>query len=489
MAVAVFGGFVGSQVDFAAMTQPAAAQLAAERPTIAQGRQTAADLSVAFRDVISRVQPAVVSVRTDTKALQAQSGPSAEQRRMLEELQRRFGRGFEFDVPDRPRSGMGSGFIIDGTKGIVLTNNHVVEGADRVTVTLDDGRKLRATDWRTDPRSDVAVLFLDPDDFSTPLPEVALGDSEAMEIGDWVLAIGNPFGIGMTSTQGIISGKNRMAGLNQRENYLQTDAAVNPGNSGGPLVNLQGKVIGINTAIRSESGGYDGVSFAIPSRMVRWVSQSLIDNGTVERSFLGVQLGPLQPEVRDLYGVNPGVGVQIERVFGGPAKAAGLEGGDVIIGLGETEVRSLSQLQGLVERITPGSTEPLAVVRDGKRLNVDVKFEAMPDDFNALGDEEAAASSFDRFGLTVEELTGELAQAFGYPAETQGVVVTEIADDSPASQQLQVGDVIFRVGARPVATLAEFRRATESLDARSSVVLRVRRKDRVVLVVLSADDD
>ena len=246
------------------------------------GTRAADALSSAFRQVIKQCQPAVVAVRTETDRDENSTARNGLPEDLLDQLPPQIRRQFQMpfggrpqqgDRPNVPLRGVGSGFVV-GSDGVILTNNHVIEGADRIFVTLDDGRELEATRWESDAASDVAVLFVDTD---KPLPYVRLADSDRVELGDWVLAFGNPFDIGTTTTQGIISAKQRRTGLNIRENYLQTDAAINPGNSGGPLINLRGEVIGINTAISSRSGGYDGVGFAIPANMVRWAADQLIE--------------------------------------------------------------------------------------------------------------------------------------------------------------------------------------------------------------------
>lgn len=247
---------------------------------------TAENLSVAFRDVAKRVLPAVVSIETRTKAVEVSTN---EELPFDDELfQQFFGNRPELREMFRnrripPREGKGSGFIIDAS-GIVLTNSHVVEDADRIVVRLHDGREIEARSWASDARSDVAIVRIEAEH---PLPAVPLGNSDQSEIGDWVLALGNPFDIGVTVTAGIISAKGRATGINERENYLQTDAAINPGNSGGPLVNLAGEVVGINTAISTRSGGYDGVGFAIPVNMARWVAEQLVEEGRVRPGLSG----------------------------------------------------------------------------------------------------------------------------------------------------------------------------------------------------------
>ena len=492
---ATVGGLAGSQFVETAESQN-------ERATVVQGRQTASDLSVAFRDVIRKVQPAVVAIRTEIDADSVGSGVNSQQE-MLDQLRRQMP-GFrlpenfkmperDFKQPGRKSEGVGSGFLLDASdRGIddpvVLTNNHVIEDADRVYVLLDDGRELKANDWRTDPRSDVAVVFLDGDRLDEKLPTVKLGASDEIEIGDLVLAIGNPFNIGTTSTQGIISGKGRQAGLNARENYLQTDAAINPGNSGGPLVNLRGEVIGINTAIRSRSGGYDGIGFAIPSRMVKWVAGELIEDGQVDRSYLGVQISGIDQDIREQLELPNGVGVAIDQVSeGSPAAKSGLKAGDVIIALGDSPVRTANGLALMVERIEPGTTETVEYVRESGREKTEVAFEAMPTDYTSI-DRRDESDGYDELGLVVADLTPELAEQFGYDRSQSGVVVTDVKPGSAADEKdLQPGDVITRVGATNVDSVREYERAVGKLDPTGGILLRGRRGDRSLLEVLKTE--
>jgi serine protease Do len=270
------------------------------KSTLKAPLKTPTDLSLSFREAAHNVLPSVVSIRAVTKGgMQAVRGNGDDEileqfgddeilRRFFgESLPRGMGRGGRRFIPQQ--IGTGSGVIID-SKGVILTNSHVVSQADEVTVELQDGRRLKGKSWATDPRRDVAIVKVES---SEPLPAARLGDSDEMQIGDWVLALGNPFNVGTSVTQGIISATGRTTNINELESYIQTDAAVNPGNSGGPLINLQGEVIGINTAISSNSGGYDGVSFAIPVNMVRGIADQLATTGTVKRSYLGIGLQSL----------------------------------------------------------------------------------------------------------------------------------------------------------------------------------------------------
>ena len=486
---------------------PAAAQTAA--PTLPEtgGVRAANQLSDAFRRVIKAVQPAVVAIRIE-KDQTVGNGPQASDglrqmedfgpmfrglpKEFRDQLEQQFRRAPRQNFnPDVPRQGVGSGVIISAD-GRVLTNNHVIEDADRVYVTLDDGRELQAESWRTDPASDVAVVYLGGGE---DYPFVAMGDSEGVELGDWVLAFGNPFNIGTTVTQGIVSARHRSARLNAREDYLQTDAAVNPGNSGGPLVNLRGEVVGINTAISSRSGGYDGVSFAIPSNMVKWVADQLMDEGRVTRSYLGVEMQDLTRDMQKYYGVGPKDGVVVNDVRPDtPAAKAGLESGDVIQELNGTAISGGMQLAGVVERLTPGQSYDMRILRGGEEKTISVTFEAMPEDFYesvrasqdveepADGSEEAKVS---RLGLEVASLTDELAEKYGL-ADTRGVLVTDVERGTPASKaRLRIGDVIVKVGGRKTLTLDAFRQAVADTADEEQVMLVVRRDGRQSLVLLN----
>ena len=288
--------------------------------------QQAKGLSRAFRAAAKQVLPTVVKVKTSTRPRQLRG------RRQGNPFQ---GTPFEdffdeqpwYGIPDGPRPGLGSGVIIDPS-GIVLTNNHVVENADKVSVQLGDGREFDAVEIKTDERSDLAVLRIQAD---ASLPAARLGDSDQLEIGDWVLAVGNPFELEQTVSAGIISAKGRALDSVRRARFLQTDAAINPGNSGGPLVNLDGEVVAINTAIFSRTGGYQGIGFAIPINLAKWVTPQLIEKGTVARAYLGVTIADVTPALSEEVGVAPGAGIVVGMVGeGSPAEEAGIRTKDVI---------------------------------------------------------------------------------------------------------------------------------------------------------------
>ena len=466
----------------------AAAGLAQREETVTP--ENAADaraLSTVFRSVSREALPGIVSIRTRGKAVQVRGGNPLFDEDLLpapfrndprfRDLFRNRDRQPQFRHPQ----GMGSGFIIDAA-GVVMTNNHVVRDAEEVRIRLHDGREFTATDIRTDPRTDVAIVRFDaPDD----LHALKLGDSNAMQIGDWVLAVGSPFGLDLSVTAGIISARSRGPGIAEREDFLQTDAAINPGNSGGPLLNLNGEVIGINTAISSRSGGYDGIGFAIPSNLARWVGEQLVDSGTVRRAYLGVAIQPVDNGLAEKFGVPVGQGALISQVMpDSPADEAGIQAGDVVLSVDGRKVTTPRSLQGIVEQLTVGRQYDLVVLRDGKRTTLKLKARAMPEDFSLSGskslenrrEEEAAPgeATVDELGLTVQELTADMAEQLNVPAG-RGVLIAEVRSGSLAERAgLKAGQVVEEVGRKPVTSPEEFRQAVKSQSLEEGLLLLIR---------------
>uniref|UniRef100_A0A7C2K2F4 Do family serine endopeptidase n=1 Tax=Schlesneria paludicola TaxID=360056 RepID=A0A7C2K2F4_9PLAN len=453
----------------------------------------AQDVSLAFRQVAAEVMPSIVSITTTTKPREIPGrgrSPFDDEAFPFREFFRDDPRFEEFfRQQQRPRMtprrmGAGSGFIIDSS-GVIMTNNHVVREADEVRVRLYDGREFVATDIKTDPRTDVAIVRIEG---AGKLQAVKIGDSRAMEVGDWVLAFGSPFGLDMTVTQGIISGKGRARNLADREDFLQTDAAINPGNSGGPLVNIHGEVIGINTAIASASGGYDGIGFAIPTHIAQWVGEQLTKNGEVKRGYLGTSIASVDAETAKQFGVNVREGVIVKSVLpDSPAEKGGLEPGDVILKLNGKPVADAPTLQGMVEQLGIGKSYPLEVVRDGKNQVLNVTIEAMPANFTMRGEpsRESTPPSFNELGLQLSPLTKDLAKQLDLPEDAAGVVVTGIQDGSLAELAgIESGDVIERVGSTPVKTVEEFTKAVKTLSLKEGIVLHLRNADGKRYVVI-----
>ncbi|MFY8220946.1 MAG: Do family serine endopeptidase [Pirellulales bacterium] len=465
----------------------------------AEAMSHATALSKAFRHAAEHATPSVVVVRSEAKAKPAQGRDQQRQRQGGGENPFK-GTPFEdffkdglpegFDFGPRggmgPRSGVGSGVIVDAA-GIVLTNNHVVEGADEVTVELPDGREFKAAEIKTDPESDLAVVRLVN---AKDLPVAKLGDSDKLEIGDWVIAIGNPFELETTVSAGIISGKGRELGSIRRAKFLQTDAAINPGNSGGPLVNLAGEVVGINTAIASNSGGYQGVGFAIPINLAKWVSGQLIAKGAVERGYLGVSISPIDGDMAAKLGVKDKKGALVTEVMPGtPAAEAGVQELDVIVGFDGAAVDGPRSLQEVVERSGIGQKHKVAVLRDGKPVELSVSVKPLPDKVargsggglkKGPGVEETYYA--EAFGLEVRDKNSVPEDAYeGF----EGVLVDRVDPDGiAASAGIGPGVLIRKLGHKQVTSVGEFAAAIEKESAEDGILLQVRtpRGNSIVLL-------
>lgn len=441
----------------------------------------AKSLSSAFRGASEKVMPSVVTIQST--GTQSHGSDSAQPGQLPEELRDNplFKRFFEnvpegnSDSPGRQqRIGMGSGVIVDAS-GIILTNNHVVNGADKLLIKLHDGREFVATEWKTDPKSDIAVVKINS---PTSLPAASIGNSDQIDIGDWVLAVGAPFGLDETVTAGIISAKSRGIGITAREEFLQTDAAINPGNSGGPLVNLDGEVVGINTAISSTNGGYQGIGFAVPVNLARWVGDELMAHGTVQRAFLGVGIQSIDDTLSKQFGLNTVKGAVVTEVRpGSPAAEAGLQSGDVVLEFDGMAISRPRDLQGRVERASLTAAHKVVVIRDGKTMTVDVRVEAMPTNLSFEEPVRTAAPAppeFNGLGLQLTNLTDDVAKQLGMENVT-GLVITGVRSGSPADNAgLQEGMVISKVGQKTVKSLADFAAAIEDISLKDGVLLLVR---------------
>ncbi len=416
-------------------------------------------LEDAFANVADRVTPAVVNV----SAIPRKDAPPAE----LERFREFFGDEFVDRFRrrrDEPRA-TGSGVIVDPS-GYILTNNHVVENAQAIIVRLSDARKLPARLVGRDVKTDLAVLKVDG---AGPLPVAELGDSDRLRVGQWVIAIGNPFGLDRTVTAGIVSATARTrVGVATYENFIQTDASINPGNSGGPLLNLDGKVVGINTAIVASG---QGIGFAIPANMARDVMKQLIAGGRVVRGWLGIVIQDVTDELASSFGVRERQGVLIADVMkGGPAEVAGVRAGDVVVQFAGETVREVPELQRRVAAVTPGQSVTLVVVRDEARLPMTVAVAEMPTD------EPAAARSDAMWGLTIEPLPADDPATLLGRSFSRGVVITEVAPGSAAERAgLQRGDIILAVKGRTVGDAATFYRELAALKPGDVVPLWVKR--------------
>ena len=378
-------------------------------------------------------------------------------------------------------SGSGSGLIVD-SEGYVVTNNHVVGDATEVEVRLSDKTKLIAQVIGKDPDTDLAVLKVTAD---KPLPSARFGDSSTVRVGQWVLAVGNPFGLDRTVTLGVVSGIGREnINLSRYENFIQTDASINPGNSGGPLFNLRGEVIGINTAIINFA---QGIGFAIPSNMVKQVIQQLTSRGKVVRGWLGVGIQPLTPELAKKFGVNEGEGVLVNEVFEkDPAAEAGIKPGDIILTIDGNVVDSPNKLSRLIGVLPPGATAKIEVVRDLKHLVLAVPLSERRD--SAVVASLPQARTEVKLGLDLQDLTAGLAEKFKL-RETRGVLITRVDAGSLAhAEGLREGDLIKEVNRADVASVGEFTAAISKVRRGDTVLLRVLRENRAFYVVLKSSD-
>ncbi len=440
----------------------------------AQGGKTyAKELSQAFADVARQVDPAIVSITTEATVRPA---------RGFDPFEDPFFR--QFLPPSHPRlnpprgqkqQSLGSGVIVN-SNGTILTNNHVVDRADKITVVLSDGRKLPAKVVGKDPESDIAVVRIDV----SGLPTARLGDSDKLKIGEWVLALGNPFGLSHTVTAGIVSARGRsLDGLESTkfQDFIQTDAAINPGNSGGALVNMDGEVVGINTAIESPTGVYVGYGFAIPVNMARRVMESLIASGKVSRGWLGISIQNIPEDALSTLGLKSQEGTIVSEVHEDtPAQKAGVQTGDVIVAVNGKPIKDRDDLMNTIAATDPGKPVALKVVREKKEVTISVTLGERPpmERLAAMGGREESASA-QGLGIEVQDLTPDLAEQFGYRGQA-GVVITGIAEDSPAAEAgLREGDLIKSVGQSPVKNAAEFRRALSTLKPGGTALLLIRR--------------
>jgi serine protease Do len=449
-----------------------------------------------YRDVVKKVLPTVVSIDTRGKMLaQEKSAPKQPQfddsripepfRKLFEEFAQpgltwNFFKEYQgpLTMPDSPRRGFGSGFIVD-PKGVIMTNYHVVKDAEQVVVQLHDGRRFTAKGVASDPKTDLAIVRIEAKE---PLPYLQWGNSDAMEIGDRVLAVGAPFGLRGSVSAGIISGKSRNLGMNPYDDFLQTDAAINPGNSGGPLVNLQGQVVGIDTAIKSQSGGSQGVGLAIGSNMARTIEKQLTHQGQVHRGYLGVKIQNLSPEAAAHLGIPNHAGVVVAQVMdGAPAARAGLRAGDIITSLAGSTVKDARDLQRMAADRSPGKPVEVTVMRDGKEMRFQIAVEEQPRELGSTRTpataeprEDHPETYLNKIGIGLGNMTPALAQQFGYKDQT-GVVITRVEPGSLAAEAgLERGELIVKVDKAPVHSAAEAQQALEKAELGKGILLQVR---------------
>ncbi len=470
-------------------------------PAYAQedGIENLRNTSKAFASVARKVSPSVVFIQVES----TQTQPS------IQQFSTPFGPGSPFDddllkrffgdqfrggpqiperrspQPQRKMMGQGSGFVFKVDNGFlsdktyIMTNNHVVDHANKITVKFQNGQEYIAKVKGTDPKSDVAVLEIEID----KVPALKLGNSSRLEVGEWVVAIGNPFGLSHTLTVGVVSAKGRSSvGINDYENFIQTDAAINPGNSGGPLVNLDGKVIGMNTAIFSRSGGSMGIGFAIPINLAKNIAKQLINTGEVVRGRIGVVIQHLTSELANSFGVEPGQGIVVAQVSeNSPAQRAGIEQGDIIVSYQGNKVDNVGRFRNSVSLTAPGSKEKIVVLRNGKRKNLTITIGKQDSDQQIA---EGPAQSADEIGITVKSITPQRAQQYDIKAGS-GVVVAHVKPNSIAAMAgIKTGTVILQANQKKLKTAADFKQAIKDSASNKSLVLLIKDNDFQRFVVL-----
>jgi serine protease Do len=419
-----------------------------------------------FADLAARVAPAVVNIKATSIA-------------KTDFPDQLFGDNFPFPgfrapVPQNPqpfrRQGTGSGFIIR-KDGLILTNNHVVENAQEITVTLSDKEQYKAKILGRDPKTDLAVIKIEP---KAGLPTADLGDSNGLRVGDWVMAIGNPFGLTNTVTTGIVSAKGRTIGAGPYDDFIQTDAPINPGNSGGPLFNMAGEVVGINTAIFSQSGGNIGIGFAIPANLVKNLVPELETKGTVTRGWLGVSVQPVTADLARSFNLEKERGALVGDVVAqGPADKAGIKRGDVIVSYDGKKVDESATLPALVASTAVGKTVPVEIVRDGKTQTVNVAIAKLNDPTAAL----TTVPEKSQWGLALQNIQPEERRQMGLTGN-DGVLVTSVMPGSPAQNAgIQPGDVIMQVNQTPVSTVQSVQDEVAKAKSDKPLLLLVRRAD------------
>ena len=435
-----------------------------------KGRTEVTGFPQSFSQLAKMVKPAVVNVST-TSTVRVPGNPFKQFFGPHGEPYGDFFGRFFGDIPDREmkQRSLGSGFIVD-KEGYIITNNHVVSGADEIKVKLADGREYTAKVVGRDNKTDLALIKISS--IFKDLPTLALGDSDSMQVGDWVLAIGNPFGLEHTVTQGIISASGRVIGSGPYDNFLQTDAPINPGNSGGPLVNLKGEVIGINTAIVAAG---QGIGFAIPSSTAKTVIAQLREKGKVIRGWLGVSIQMVTPDLAPTFGMKEPQGALVADVVkGSPAEKAGIKQGDIILSFDGRKIKTSSELPWIVADTPVGKTVDVKLMRQGKEMDIKVTIVEMTE--QRVASQEGKTST--TFGLTVDDITPQWKRQFGIKART-GVIVIKVEADSPADDAgIEPGDVIREVNKKAIRNLRDYKKAVAQIKENEAVVFLMNRGDQ-----------
>jgi len=468
-------GQAAADSDGAGETKPSAAAPAVAAPSIASLPN--------FADLAEQLSPSVVNISTSITPEPAQAprqrpprgfgGQGDPYHEFWEPFERFFG-----PMPrQRPQRSLGSGFVLN-REGLILTNNHVVAGADEIVVQLADEREYQAELVGRDAKTDIAVIKIKPDEDLQP---VTLGNSDTLRVGDWIFAIGNPFGLQHTVTAGIVSAKSRFIGQGSYDDFIQTDAAINPGNSGGPLLNLKGEVVGINSAIYSRSGGNIGIGFAIPINLAKELLPQLREKGKVTRGWLGVYIQKVTPEIAESLGLADAHGALVADVMDDtPASNAGVEVGDVIVEFDGHAIKESNDLPAIVARTAVGKTTTLKIIRGEKTQTLPVTIGELE------GDEPAETTGpTEELGLAVQTLTPEIAESLGIDPDIRGVVVAGVEPGSAADQaRLQRGDIILEVNRNTVENDRDFASAVRKIKPEKTILLLIRRGNNTIFITL-----
>jgi len=442
-----------------------------------QSVDTLAKIGQATAELAEAVKPSVVNIST-TRTVKLQGGVNPF---FDDPLFKRFF-GDQFRMPkERKSASLGSGVIVD-PKGFILTANHVIQGAEEIKVTLSDKREFKGKVIGSDAMTDIGIIKIDAGD---ELPAIRWGDSDTLRVGETVLAIGSPYGLSQTVTMGIVSAVGRAnVGIADYEDFIQTDAAINPGNSGGALINIKGELVGINTAIFSTSGGYQGIGFAVPTGMAKTVMDSLITEGKVTRGWLGVTIQALTPELAKQFDLKEEKGVLLGDVIeGSPAEKAGLQRGDVITELEGKKVEEPNQLRNMVANTPLGKEVRVTIIRDNKPETKKVVISELPADMRrpAGGNEYKNLLN----GVSVQDITPDIADKLNIPVKIKGVVITDVDDDSPAAAVLMQGDVIQEINRQKIIGLKEYGKIVSGIAAEKDILLLVFRGGASIFITLS----